>query len=291
MYQHRTEALTLSLGYHRVKLAGTVVPGGKRDQIAVSHVLRAQSLRMEHGLGLAVLVEHSVAADCFGGDPKHFSIGAAAHKIQKGGDVKRCAEDGEIGTRPHSGMLMGNAVQLPADVQYLATKGLLADCARAELIVQRLGGHEGPIISLIQWGSLLPKVAPFRIAVPVHEANQSIIYLVDEPPCPIPPIGRESLDRRSPNQRSASTQVWIQPLDYGLGHFLIDPPIMLKREKAASYPGVIRLVPYAPVPTTHSLAAPLLNAATHDVRRSVSKRSNRPWIVERRSEFSESNHR
>src|SRR2546427_13264648 len=115
---------------------------------------------------------------------------------------------------------MGNAVQLAADVQYLATKRLLPDCARAELIVKRLGGHQGPISGLVQWGSLLPKIAPFRIAVPVHEANQGIVDLVDEPPCPIPPIGCESLDRRSTNQRFASAQARIQPLYHGLGHFL-----------------------------------------------------------------------
>src|SRR5262245_33483130 len=186
---------------------------------------------------------------------------------------------------------MGNAVQLAADIQYLASRRLLPDCARAELIVKRLRGHERPISALVQRCSLLPKIAPFRIAVPIHEANEGIVDLVNEPPCPIPPIGCESFDRRSPNQRSASIQVRTQPLDHGLGHFLIDPPLMLEREKAASNPGVIRLVPYAPVPITHSLPAPLLNAATHDVRRSVSKRSNRPRIVEWRRELSESDHR
>src|SRR5262245_42965108 len=186
---------------------------------------------------------------------------------------------------------MGNAIQLAADVQYLATKRLLADRARAELIVKRLGGHEGPIGGLVQRGPLLPKITPFRIAVPVQEANQGIVDLVDEPPCPIPPIGCESLDRRSANQRSASAQVRTQPLEHSLGHLLVDPPIMLEREKAASNPGVVRLVPYAPIPVTHSLPAPLLNAATHDVRRSVSKRSNRPRIVEWRRELSESDHR
>src|SRR5262249_38097752 len=98
------------------------------------------------------------------------------------------------------------------------------------------------------------------------------------------------LDRRSADQRFASAQVRTQPLDHGLGDFLIDPTIMLEREKAASNPGAVRLVPYAPVPVTHSVPAPLLNAATHDVCRSVSKRSNRPRIVERRRELSEGDH-
>src|SRR5262249_47398661 len=159
---------------------------------------------------------------------------------------------------------MGNAVQLAADIQYLATKRLLPDRARAKLIIKRLRGHERPISGVVQRGSLLPKIAPFRIAVPVNEANQGIVDLVDEPPCPIPPAGRESLDRRSANQRFASAQVRTQPLDHGLGHFLIDPLIMLECEKAASNPGIVWLVPYAPVPIAHSLAAPLLNATTHD---------------------------
>src|SRR5262249_56624319 len=99
------------------------------------------------------------------------------------------------------------------------------------------------------------------------------------------------LDRRSADQRFASAQVRTQPLDHGLGDFLVDPTIMLEREKAASNPGVVRLVPYAPIPVTHSVPAPLVNAATHDVRRSVSKRSNRPWIVERWRELSKGDHR
>src|SRR5262249_13746088 len=147
--------------------------------------------------------------------------------------------------RPHVSILMGNAVQLAADVQYLATMRLLADRARAQLKVKRLGGHERLIGGLVQRGPLLPKIAPFRIAVPVQETNQGIVDLVHEPPCPIPPIGCETLDRRSANQRSASAQAGTQPLDHSLRHFLIDPPIMVEREKAASNPGVVRLVPYA----------------------------------------------
>src|SRR5262249_12632950 len=186
---------------------------------------------------------------------------------------------------------MRNAVQLAADVQYLATKRLLADRARAKLIIKRRRGHEGPISGRVQGGPLLPQIAPFRVAVPVQEAYQGIVDLVDEPPCPIPPIGCESLDRRSADQWFASSQVRTQPLEHGLGDFLIDPPINLEREKAASNPGAVWLVPYAPVPITHRLPAPLLNAAPHDVRRSVGKCSNRPRIVERRCELSEGDHR
>src|SRR5262245_18025181 len=128
---------------------------------------------------------------------------------------------------------MRNAVQLAADVQYLATKRLLADRARAKLIIKRLRGHEGPISGLVQRGSLLPQIAPFRVAVPVQEANQGIVDLVDEPPCPIPPIGCESLDRRSADQRFASAQVRTQPIEPGVGDFLIDTTIMLETEISA----------------------------------------------------------
>src|SRR5262245_19926809 len=143
MYQHRAEALILSSGYNPVERAGIAVPGEKRDPISVSYVLRAQFLCMDEWLRLAVLVEHAVAADCFHANPNHFGIGPAAHEIQKGGDVEGSAEYREIEARPHVSILMGNAIQLAADVQYLATKRLLPDRARAELIVKRLGGHEG----------------------------------------------------------------------------------------------------------------------------------------------------
>src|SRR5262249_40285276 len=175
---------------------------------------------------------------------------------------------------------MGNAVQLAADVQYVAAKRLLSDRVGAKLIIKRLGRHERPIGGLFERGSLLSQIAPVGITVPVHEANQGVVDLVYEPPCPIPPHGCESLDPGSANQRFASSKVRTQPIDHALGHFLIDPSIMLEREKTARNPRTVRLVPYAPVPIAHSLPAPLLNAATYDVRTSVGKRSNRPGIVE-----------
>src|SRR5262249_59632443 len=100
----------------------------------------------------------------------------------------------------------------------------------------------------------------------VKKEKQTFCDFVAAPPCPIPPIGCEPLDRRTANQRPASAQVRSQPLEHSLRHFLVDPSVIFEREKAASNPGVVRLVPYAPVPIRHSLAAPLFNAAPHDVR-------------------------
>src|SRR5262249_54925784 len=101
------------------------------------------------------------------------------------------------------------AVQFAADVQDVAAAHLLRDGARAELIIQGLGGHESPVSGLILRGSVLPSVAPVGIAVPVDETDQGIVNFIHEPPRPIPPEVREALYGWSANQRLTAAQVRI----------------------------------------------------------------------------------
>src|SRR5262249_38615717 len=68
-------------------------------------------------------------------------------------------------------------------------------------------------------------------------------------------------------------------------------PIMLKREITTADPAVVWLVPDAPIPIAHHLAAPLVDAATDDVSGPLGERLDQPRIVERRLELGKSHHR
>src|SRR5260370_36867607 len=96
--------------------------------------------------------------------------------------------------------------------------------------------------------------------MPVHEANERWINLVDEAPDPIHPERSEAFNRRSTNVGAPSLQVRPQPSHNLLGDRFVDPPILVECQSPAD-PRTVRLVPHAPIPIANSFGAPAFHSA------------------------------
>src|SRR5262249_39607516 len=82
----------------------------------------------------------------------------------------------------------------------------------------------------VRRGAPLAVLTPLGVTVPVDEADQGRVDLVDEPPDPVHPEWVEALDGGPADRRTLSPQDGRQPAHDALGHCFIDSPVSLEGE-------------------------------------------------------------
>src|SRR2546427_5118021 len=113
--------------------------------------------------------------------------------------VKSRAENRLVEASAYRLCVVRMRVQLAADIQDIAPLQELSDRSGSQPVVRRDGHDQLPIGSFVSGCPVLAVVAPVGIAVPVEKANERVVYLVNEPPCPIPPKRLEAFDSRAPD--------------------------------------------------------------------------------------------
>src|SRR5262249_48725818 len=118
----------------------------------------------------------------------------------------------------------------------------------------------GPVIT---GGFRFTGLSPFRVVMPIHEANQGIVDFVEQPPYPIEPKRLEAFHRWSSDARRFAVEPRLQRALDAASDLLVHRPILLEVD-AATNPVVIGFVPNAPIPILYVCATPLLRAAPDD---------------------------
>jgi hypothetical protein len=288
--QHSAAAAGGILGHDGVHRHSRPVPTGERHPVPGVDVLRAQPFGEEGRDRRAIGPQHSVATLVLGAGPVHLGVDVAAHEPQEGGDVEGGPEDGMVEAGPNVVGVVGVGVQLAADVRHRPIADQFPDRAGPRFVVTSPGHEQRPIAALVRGRAALTQVAPVGVAVPVDEAHQSGVDLVEEPPHPVHPEGLKALHRRSTESQWLSVVSDRKPRRHRLGHRLVHPAVLLEAQPTA-HPVAVGLVPHAPVPVRHNVRTPLLDATPDDISALTGEPAQRAGIVDGTVQLREGDHR